>query len=317
MDQVFKPFVDRFSQPIILSFIVAWIFWNWKIPLGLIWYDKESISLLGYTSYEDLIAKNSNIVYNFIGPVITAFLYPLVILIANNFTALIRKLDIKLLHLISKGSIVPWELYHNVLKISDEREKSISRFVAQETELTSKLSSEVTLNEELDEKLRLLSEENNNNILLIQTAKDRISELNNVNNKHINFSRPDWLGDVNFVEIWDDNPNLTIKSLYSSKVLFYFIKDGSYLEIHNNAGVVTFEIKKYYFDIIKEKCLIQIEKTSEDSYNDKPSNSEDIFVHVFFRDLKINTLEFTVNTTINTIRTKVKVDKHTYVIEIK
>jgi len=39
METVLRPFVNRFAQHILLSFCIAWIFWNWEIVVDLIWYN--------------------------------------------------------------------------------------------------------------------------------------------------------------------------------------------------------------------------------------------------------------------------------------
>lgn len=43
METVLRPFVNRFAQPILLSFCIAWIFWNWEIVVGVIWYNGTTL----------------------------------------------------------------------------------------------------------------------------------------------------------------------------------------------------------------------------------------------------------------------------------
>lgn len=317
METILSPFVKRFSQPIILSFILAWIFWNWKIPLGLIWYNNESICLLGYYGYEDLIESNSDFGRNYIYPIFTAFLYPVIILIANNFTAFVSKLDFKLLHIISKDSIVPWKLYHDVLKVSEEREKSISLFVSKEQEINQKLLTLESSNDQLTEQLRLVSEENSRNIELLNVAKDQISDKTKTIGIHTKFSKREWLIGQHDVELWEDSKNEFLKTLYAIKGHFYLTEDERFfLELKNNAGELTFEIEKYYYDIINKKLLFYINKINEHSYSTNLTSVEDSLAFVLFRDLKYKMLEFTVSLENNVLRTRVKVDESYYEIKI-
>ena len=321
METVFKPFVDRFSQPIILSFIVAWIFWNWKIPLGLIWYNNESICLLGYTGYEDLINKNLNIYNGFLIPTGFACLYPLILLIANNFFAFIRTLDIKLLNIISKGSVVPWELYHSLQESTDKKQKSIVLFVTQEAELRGKLTQFETDNSAYEEKLRLLNEENENNIREINTAKDQLSELNNKLNTYSEYSDIKWLLGEYTLEMWDNSDNLTRKPIYSMGLNFHQKNDIYEFDIYNITGIMSFSVKNYYYNVISGKFTLQIEKTnnknlSKDKQGDSVS-TRDIDAFLIINDLKNEYLNFNFSALEKMLRTTIKSGNEEYAIHLK
>ncbi len=76
METVLKPFVSRFAQPVILSFCIAWIFWNWEIVIGLIWYNATTLPNYGYKNYRELIHDNAIWQRNYLYPLLAAIAFP-------------------------------------------------------------------------------------------------------------------------------------------------------------------------------------------------------------------------------------------------
>ncbi len=66
---------DRASNPLISSFIISWIFINWKITLALLFYKQSELKIDGYKSYSDLIISNSNFWHTIIIPTLLALVY--------------------------------------------------------------------------------------------------------------------------------------------------------------------------------------------------------------------------------------------------
>lgn len=63
MDRVsdfFKDLKERLSNPLFSSFIIAWIVFNWKIPVVLLYYKISELKIDGYNSYLDYITRNLN-----------------------------------------------------------------------------------------------------------------------------------------------------------------------------------------------------------------------------------------------------------------
>lgn len=61
MDKIFDFFKEvgvRFKNPLISSFILVWLVTNWRIVIGLLFYNTQQLKLDGYGSYIDLIDKN-------------------------------------------------------------------------------------------------------------------------------------------------------------------------------------------------------------------------------------------------------------------
>lgn len=81
-----KDIKDRLTNPLISSFIIAWLVTNWRITLGVLLYDIKDLKADGYESYHQLVVWNSNwwhtlilpgcvsLFYTFAFPYIRAFI---------------------------------------------------------------------------------------------------------------------------------------------------------------------------------------------------------------------------------------------------
>src|SRR5688500_18619166 len=58
LSDFFKDLKERVSAPLFSSFALAWLIFNWKIPIALFFYKNQNLSADGYNSYIDLISKN-------------------------------------------------------------------------------------------------------------------------------------------------------------------------------------------------------------------------------------------------------------------
>lgn len=69
---------DRLSNPLIFSFLLSWLIYNWEITVALVWYDKSQISAEGCKSiFEFIQYKLDNRYGSTFLPVIIAFIYTL------------------------------------------------------------------------------------------------------------------------------------------------------------------------------------------------------------------------------------------------
>jgi hypothetical protein len=78
MDKVydfFKDIKERLSNPLLSSFIIAWMIVNWKIIIGLLFYSNQELILDGYSSYIDFVSKNLTSFNAFWQPLLAALLY--------------------------------------------------------------------------------------------------------------------------------------------------------------------------------------------------------------------------------------------------
>lgn len=55
ISEIFNSIKDRLSNPLIFSFLISWLVYNWKIPVALIWFDEKQISANGCKSIFEFI----------------------------------------------------------------------------------------------------------------------------------------------------------------------------------------------------------------------------------------------------------------------
>jgi|GEM_PF-5639058 len=85
----FKDFLSelksRASNPLIVSFVISWLFCNYQIPVTLLFYKQSELSLDRYTSYLGVIQANTNFIYNFFIPLVLAIAYTLTMPFVKGF----------------------------------------------------------------------------------------------------------------------------------------------------------------------------------------------------------------------------------------
>jgi len=147
---------ERIVNPFFVSFIIAWVCWNPKITVGLIWFDAEQIKRAGYTSIFDLIDCQAGIWTTLLLPFLSALVYTG--LIGNLVSALNEftqswggdwNLNI------SKKSSIPTEKYLKLKENFDEGMKALEKIIKDEDksgelyrgEQVARLKSEADANE--------------------------------------------------------------------------------------------------------------------------------------------------------------------------
>ena len=156
----FKELRDRASNPLFSSFLIAWLVFNWPIPIGLIFYEPVDLKADGFDSYFKMIKgyyDNMNMIvyptvvslfYTFVFPYITARIK----LIHANITAKNESDILKG----AKGGQMPVMKY---IKLRDESHLVIERLnalIESESQLmldnTSIKEEVLTLKQEIDRK---------------------------------------------------------------------------------------------------------------------------------------------------------------------
>jgi hypothetical protein len=75
---------ERFSNPLIFSFICSWLIINWQITVGLIWYDTDQIEKEGNVSIFQFIQSKININDSLWHPLAIAICYTIFIPVIKN-----------------------------------------------------------------------------------------------------------------------------------------------------------------------------------------------------------------------------------------
>ena len=274
MEAILSPFVKRFSQPIILSFILAWIFWNWEIVVALIWYNQETMNKLPgkKTNYIEYINSLKDPWKLYWGPIISAFAYPFVVLIANNFNATIRRADTWLFLKISKGSSVPTSMYLDAQEDIDRQEKRISRFITEETSLRSKLASleeenlrATTSNQTLGEDLNLLQREFSDRNVTLKQVEEELAKIRSISTKNHTYSLLEYWSGRYKVEIfkgdtfpdslvYDKDMSVLIKKQKGSGTGYSLVYNDDY-----KSESITSEINMFAYNIHTNNIILNTE----------------------------------------------------------
>lgn len=158
----------RFKSPLIFSFIISWIFTNWRIPIALIFYDNNQLIHEGYLSYGQLIESNLDFSHGCLIPLLVAVLYTFIFPYISSFikkyqAEIDKKTEDDTLEIMKKSN-VPFEKYHQIVKSQLERENTLSEFIKKENEINAELNQFKALtndlNTQLHEKNKLISEQN-------------------------------------------------------------------------------------------------------------------------------------------------------------
>ena len=203
---VFKPFLQRLSQPILLAFCISWIFWNWEIVIGLLWHDSKTISLFGYKNFKILIESNSSWKRNYIFPLACALAFPGIRFGLNWFNAFVRTKENNSI-LRTRGTGKMSTLRFLELKDSyDQRLAKISDYLDSEAQIQIDLNKTKSENIEISEKLI-----NKDNELAELSAKQSAMKIEfdfNKSNieKLIKLSKIDSLGGLYDFTVWEDGP---------------------------------------------------------------------------------------------------------------
>lgn len=172
----FRDIKDRLSNPMFSSFIIAWLFFNWEVPVGLIFYNNETLKLDGYNSYIDLIKTNYSSANYFMKPIVVALVYTFIFPFVRNgvlaFQAWIKTWGNTInLRIARKGKIsterymVLREAYLSQTKNLEKLIAEETSFVQENTRITSENTQLIGEKNELTKLLNLWQQMNDTRIL--------------------------------------------------------------------------------------------------------------------------------------------------------
>lgn len=295
MESIFKPFVTRFAQPILMSFIISWIFWNWEIVIGLIWYDSKTLELYGYKNYRELVIHHANPLRNYLYPTISALLFPLLRFALNWFNTFFRTLEKNKLIAVSGTGNVPTLKYLELRRSYDEKISELSKYLTEQADLqrmlnerdANLLQTQRTLegvNEELNrmKQLDLTIAETQHDYMIGQRTLDECREEADKANSNFIYEKGELQKkiDAMFLEkeeylIKSDNNYILgkfniklfvidkgIKRMLSDSMCF--ITQGSTnLELHID-DIPFVEISSYYHNIIQDRFVVKLSNPLND-----------------------------------------------------
>lgn len=126
---------ERLNNPLIFSFIISWVFFNWQIPVALLWYDspgntEDNLSLI------DFIEQNLSTANSFWYPLAFAITYTLSIPILKNLISAFQSWNLKwgdrLTLMILKNSVVPIDKYLKLRRNYEKRTEVLEQIITTE-----------------------------------------------------------------------------------------------------------------------------------------------------------------------------------------
>lgn len=172
----FSELKDRISNPFVFSFITAWVFWNYPIAIGLIFYKQAELCADGYNSYLDLIKRSPTYWTLLIWPLFIAFVYTFAfpffksqILIFNSW--LMAKTNTSI-YTKTKRYVVTVEFHNNIVKILEKEKADFVNLIATQ-------SSVITERDGLKAQIDILNA--NHQLFIIDKNKELDSRINDIN----------------------------------------------------------------------------------------------------------------------------------------
>lgn len=179
INEFIKNFRERLSSPFFFSFIVSWLFINWKITVALLWYNPDH-----YPNRGDLINFIQNNTSNWHSiwlPLFGAIVYTG--LLRNAASAIVTfsgKWGGKLNLFLSKGSKVPISKFLAYRELFDQTNKDLEKVLADETNTRQAYDTQRQKNHTLDTENTSLK----NDLLKLKTDNDQLQlKLQHVTNE--------------------------------------------------------------------------------------------------------------------------------------
>jgi len=143
LSEILSNLKDRFSSPLIFSFVVSWLVINWQIPVALLWHNSDGIQgiqvdLINYlsgltdVSHSLVIPLLFALGYTFLGPIIHNGI--------SAFNTWNERWGNSVNLSISKGSKVPFSKYFSFKEEYDRRSKMLEEVISKENTTLTQLS---------------------------------------------------------------------------------------------------------------------------------------------------------------------------------
>lgn len=303
---IFKPLISRISQPIIFSFCIAWIFWNWEIVVGLLWYNSGNIHLYGYKNYKLLVNANANVSKNYIFPLLIAFAFPFIRFGLNWFNAFMRTKERSQILQTSGTGKMSTLRFLELKKSYDDRFNQISEYIDEEAKLATKLNNSETDKSKLEEDVKdlgdrisalqgelssetkrskgLLSDYEGVNIL--KKKYEKLSDIGSLVGKYIFFL---WTNDHL------DPSRLKTGSMICNGILFIEFDNKEIIKfrfVTDDNQVVEYDFEVFAYNILKDTAFLGLPVSG--SYNVKvPTDyqTKDLDKESFFRIMALLEVE--------------------------
>jgi hypothetical protein len=219
---------DRLNNPFVFSFIVSWIFFNWKITIALFW-DNPTGSVQSQFSLINYIESNISLWNSLLGPVVSAASYTIISPIVKNLITAFQNWNFTWgenwnIHIL-KQSKVTMEKYLSLRKNYDSRSKELEQILLQEGEMSNTI---LQLKSDLS-KLKFDLESANRELNEAKEITDNLNDVNLLEGKWVKIVKNPYRGvqeeniqiSGNNVSVYDGS---TLQNMYSIHNFIYHKK---------------------------------------------------------------------------------------------
>lgn len=279
--EVLKPFLQRVAQPVILSFCISWILWNWEIVVALLWYDAKTISATKSATHMEYIKLHANGWKNYGLPLFFALLYLPTRYGVNWLNAFFRTKERD--HVLQvKGTGKMSTLRFLELKKSyDDRIAQISKFIDDEAKLQTDLNITITERDELKKELfELKASYNKLNIDLESKNTMYQNAINQILFYEEKSSIESIFGTYQFelYELVADNKersSITMYTVSKGVATIYMANNVGRIEFTSNNGIsAILDIDSFFYNITSDTVLMRF--IASKNMDDKKNETQDI-----------------------------------------
>ncbi|MCU0432428.1 MAG: hypothetical protein MUC87_03110 [Bacteroidia bacterium] len=144
MKDVLDSIKERVANPLIFSFLASWLIANWRIIIGLFWFDSNDINRAGYYSLIDFIEKTINLYNGFVIPFFCAIGYvifnPIVKNLIRFFYAWTTRWGERYRLSILRESNISINKYISLKQDLDNKTAELVDFMNKETDIMTKVN---------------------------------------------------------------------------------------------------------------------------------------------------------------------------------
>lgn len=249
ISEILNNIKDRFSNPLIFSFVCAWLVFNWEITVALLWYDTKEIRAEGCQSIfefiRDYLRRKDTLTYPILFALIYTFLFPIIKNIVSAFNTWTIKWGENWDLLISKGANVPYEKYlklresyFNKMEVLEDIISSENKYIEENGKLNDRVIELSQINVEIKNKI-------------LDLENDAESVFN------VTFLNGYWKYILSFAPDSEKEPkSLDIK-----------IDNGAYYEIKDSIPILKYSVKHFHY-IKSKQTIFFIKNPKPDSFSD-------------------------------------------------
>lgn len=178
LSEVLENSRERFTNPLFYSFVISWCAFNWKVPVGLIWYTSTEIKDLGYETVFDFVGQN--ITAPFWAPFGIAILYTLLSPLFRNLlsvlTAFFNGVGNRISFKAAGKAPISVELYFESQENLKKAQKDFADVVTTGKDKDKVISESQHSVAYAQKQVADLQSERNNHLTLITAAQDALKK---------------------------------------------------------------------------------------------------------------------------------------------